>query len=279
MVATVLEPAHRARLDATAGGRFGTVHANTVADAIRAVRERPVETVLVSAGYVPKEHVSNVAMLVRAFPGVRTVAVVAHHDARSSEQLLAFGASGVRKVLDLSRQDGWLGLRDLVSHPASPISGAILARVMPELIGAPEDCRLCFEGLVRLAPEVPNVRALCRRLGMRPSTFMSRFFRSGLPSPKRYLAAVRVVYVAGLFEVRGLSVSDVAYRLEFSSPQSFGRHLRALTGQTPSAFRRSVTFNGALTTFCAQFLVPFRTTLHAFHPLNRDGVVALGRGV
>jgi AraC-like DNA-binding protein len=277
-IATVLEPADRPRVEAAAGERVAAIHAETVADAIRKVRERPVDAVLLSAGYVPREQVPTVAALVRAFPAVPAVAVVSRHDPSSSERLLDLGASGVRRVLDLSRHDGWARLRDFLAHPASPASARILARVMPELDGAADDCRLCFQSLIRLAPAVPTVRGLCRQLGVRPSTFMSRFFRAGLPSPKRYLAVVRLVYVAALLESRGLSVADVAYRLEYSSPQSFGRHLRALTGLTASAFRRTTTFASALEAFCGQLILPFRATLRAFHPLNSDGVVALGRG-
>jgi AraC-like DNA-binding protein len=277
-IATVLTPADRPRLDAAAGDRIATIHANSVADAIRAVRERPVDAVLLSAEYVPKEHVPTVASLVRRFPAVPAVAVVSRHDAGSSERLLDLGASGVRRVLDLSQRDGWARLRELLAHPASPVSAAILARVLPELDGAPEDCRICFQSFIRLAPGAPTVRALCRQLGVRPSTFMSRFFRAGLPSPKRYLARLRLVYVAALLETSGLSVADVAYRLEYSSPQSFGRHLRAVTGLTASAFRRGTTFAAALEMFVDHLIVPFRATLRAFHPLNCDGVVALGRG-
>jgi AraC-like DNA-binding protein len=278
MVATLLDPIERPRLDAAAAGRFATVHADTVAEAIRAVRERPVDAVLVSAGYVAREQIPGVATLVRAFPEVRTVAVVSRHDARSSERLLALGASGVRKVLDLTHQDGWRRLRDVITNPASPIAAVILGKVMPELTEAPEDCRACFEGMIRLAPGLTNVRAVSRRFGVQPSTFMSRFFRARLPSPKRYLAALRLLYVSAMLEVRGLSVSDVAYRLEYSSPQSFGRHLRALTGLTPSEFRRRTTFASAVDVFCARMIVPYRTTLRAFHPLNRNGVSALGHG-
>jgi AraC-like DNA-binding protein len=278
IVATVVEPAERPRLDAAAGGRFATIHANSVADAIRAVRERPVGAVLLSAGYVPRDDVPTVASLVRGFPGVPAVAVVARHDPRSSERLLDLGASGVRRVLDLSDKSGWRRLRELVSHPASPISAAILAAVMPDLDGAPEDCRLCFQSLIRLAPGVGTVRAFCRRVGVRPSTLMSRFFRARLPSPKRYLSGIRLIYVAALLEVRGFSVADVAYRLEYSSPQSFGRHLRALTGLTASEYRRRTTFAGSIERFRAELIVPFRATFRNFHPLNSDGVVALGHG-
>jgi AraC-like DNA-binding protein len=278
LVATVVEPAERRRLDAAADGRFETIHAESVSDVIRAVRERPVGAVLLSAGYLPRDQVSKVASLVRGFPAVPAVALVARHDARSSERLLDLGASGVRRVVDLSERDGWRRLREVVAHPATPLSAAILAAVMPDLEGAPEDCRLCFQSLIRLAPGTGTVRAFCRRVGVRPSTLMSRFFRARLPSPKRYLSGLRLVYVAALLEVRGLSVADVAYRLEYSSPQSFGRHLRGLTGLTASEYRRRMSFARSIEVFRAALVVPYRAVFRHFHPLNNDGVVALGQG-
>jgi AraC-like DNA-binding protein len=277
VVATVVEPAERRRLDAAAHGRFATIHAESVADAIRAVRERPVGAVLLSAGYVPRDQVPTVASLVRGFPGVPAVAVVARHDARSSERLLDLGASGVRRVVDLSERDGWRRLRDVVAHPATPLSAAILAAVMPDLDASPFDCRLCFQSLIRLAPEMGTVRAFCRRVGIRPSTLMSRFFRARLPSPKRYLSGIRLIYVAALLEVRGFSVADVAYRMEYSSPQSFGRHLRALTGLTASDYRRRTSFATSIERFRAELIVPYRAVFRDFHPLNHDGVAALGQ--
>lgn len=277
-VATVLHPHERPRLDAAAGRYVTMIHTETVPDAVRAVRERSVDAVLVSAGYVARRDVPTVAALVRAFPGVQTLAVVSRLDQESSERLLELGASGVRAVVDLRERSGWQHLRDLLTHPTSATTAAILAGVMPHLADAPEDCRLCFEGLIRLAPGTPTVRGLCRHYGLRPSTFVSRFFRSGLPSPKRYLALVRLVYVASLLESRGLSIADVAYRMEYSSPQSFGRHLRNLRGCTASEFRRSVGRDRAIAEFRDELIVPYRAVLRAFHPLATTGAPASGHG-
>ena len=107
---------------------------------------------------------------------------------------------------------------------------------------APPDARLFLEAMIRLAPEVPTVTSLAQQLSVRPSTLMSRFARAGLPSPKNYLAAIRLLHAAFLFETAGLSVADVSYRLEYSSPQSFGRHLRAMLGLTALEFRRRFPF-------------------------------------
>src|SRR5439155_1117218 len=82
----------------------------------------------------------------------------------------------------------------LAAHPASPVAARILARVVPELADVPEDTRLFFEALARLAPVLCTVRGLARHLRARPSTMMSRFYRAGLPSPKSYLAAIRLLH-------------------------------------------------------------------------------------
>jgi AraC-like DNA-binding protein len=96
---------------------------------------------------------------------------------------------------------------------------------------------------------------------------MSRFARAGLPSPKNYLSAVRLLHAAYLFEAGGLSVADVAYRLEYSSPQSFGRHLRAMLGVTALEFRRRFPFPLALERFVALMVEPYREAWRDFHPV------------
>src|SRR2546422_228675 len=122
--------------------------------------------------------------------------------------------------------------------------------------------------LPRLAPVLPAVRRRARRLQMRPSTLMSRFYRGGLPSPKSYLAGMRLLHAAYLLQNPGLSVSDVAYRLDYSSPQSFGRHLRAMLGVTAGEFRRRFPFDVSLERYVDLLVTPYREALRAFHPLN-----------
>ena len=267
-VATVLEPEERPRLDAAAAGCFAAVHVGTVRDVVRTVRERPIHAILVSPRGVPGGSVDEVGSLIHSFPGVPTVAVVSRHDAATSERLLELGARGVRRFVDLTDRRGWHQLRDLVADPASPVSARILARLIPALGYPPEPCRCFFETLVRSAPIVTTVRALCRRLELPPSTFVSRFVRAGLPSPKRYLAWTRLLHAASYLELRGLSIADVAYRLEYSSPQSFCRHVRALLGCTAGAFRRRYSFDRALDEYIARLVVPFRGAFATFQPVQ-----------
>jgi AraC-like DNA-binding protein len=139
--------------------------------------------------------------------------------------------------------------------------------ILDALAGAPADARLFVEALIRLAPDTPTVTSLAQRLYVRPSTLMSRFARAGLPSPKNYLAAIRLLHAAYLFQTAGLSVADVSYRLEYSSPQSFGRHLRAMLGLTALEFRRRFPFPIALARFVELMVNPYVAIWTSFHPV------------
>jgi len=275
LIATVLDPADRSRLDAAAQGRFRPLHADSVREVIRVVREGPINAVLLSAGRMDRSELQGVPKLVYGFPGVPTVAVVSGHSADATARLLDLGACGVRRILDLNNRAGWQELRALLGDPTTGVACAILARVMPELDGVPLQCRTFFEATIRAAPSITTVRALAQRLGVSSSTLMSKFFRARLPSPKRYLAAIRLLYAAALLAAPGLSIADVAYRLEFSSPQSFGRHLRSVLGITAVDFRCRVGFDAALEEFVARLIVPYRGSLRALRPLNH-GVADLG---
>jgi AraC-like DNA-binding protein len=266
-IAAVLLPAERARVEAAGHGCFTLVHRDSLPDAVRVVRERAVDAVLVSVHRCPPEQVPTIARLVRDFPGIPTVALVTAHDASASETLLQLGANGLRQVVDVTAPSGWQRLRQLVGTPATRGAARIQAPVLTTLAAAPPDTRLFFEVLIRLAPETPTVRGLCRALRVRPSTLMSRFVRAGLPSPKSYLAAVRLLHAAHLLEASGRSIADVAYRLEFSSPQSFGRHVRAMLGITSLEFRRRYPFPVALDRFLELLIAPYRDVWPAFHPL------------
>jgi AraC-like DNA-binding protein len=271
-VAAVLLPGERMRVDAAGSGCFAVVHRDSIPDAVRVVRERPVDAVLVSVHRVEPEQFESLAHLVRSFPTVPTVALVSRHGPDASDALLRLGATGVRQVVDVSAPAGWSRLREIVSQPATRGAARIQGPLFTRLAELPPDARLFLETLVRLAPDTPTVRTLARRLGIRPSTLMSRFARAGLPSPKSYLAAVRLLHAAHHFEGGALSVADVAYRLEYSSPQSFGRHVRAMLGITSTEFRRRFPFPVALERFLVQMIDPYVRTWREFRPL------AKGRG-
>src|SRR2546429_2323510 len=267
-VCTVLPPPERSRIDAAGDGCFDTLHADSLREALYVARRRRVDAVIISVHRCHGEALPGIARFVREFPAIPAVALVSRHDRNASETLLRLGATGVRSAVDCTEPAGWRRLRDLVGHPASPVAARILARLVPVLDEGTGDVRAFFEAVARLAPVLSTVRRLARHLRICSSTLMSRFYRAGLPSPKTYLAGMRLVHAAYLFSNPGLSVSDVAYRLDYSSPQSFGRHLKAMLGVTAGEFRRRFPFEVSLQRYVDLLITPYRETLPAFCPLN-----------
>jgi AraC-like DNA-binding protein len=249
-------------------GCFDTLHAESLREALHVARTRRIDAVVISVHRCHGEALPAVARFVREFPAIPAVVLVSRHDREATETLLRLGATGVRSAVDCTHPDGWRRLRDLVGHPASPVAARVLVHVVPALGDVSVETRLFFETVARLAPAISTVRGLARHLRVRPSTLMSRFHRARLPSPKSYLAAMRLLHAAYLFQNPGLSVSDVAYRLDYSSPQSFGRHLKAVLGVTAGEFRRRFPFDVALARYVDLLVTPYREALRAFHPLN-----------
>ena len=97
---------------------------------------------------------------------------------------------------------------------------------------------------------------------------MSRFFRAGLPAPKRYLAVARLVRAARLFENPGFSVANIANHLDYSSPQSFGRHIRTVLGMTAVQFRQRYDGAGMLQHFREALVLPHVDGLRRLKPLS-----------
>jgi AraC-like DNA-binding protein len=267
-VATVLLPDERPRVEAAGQDLFVALHGDTLDDAIRQVRRQRVDAVFLSVHRCDDAAFPRVARFVREFPQVPAVALITRPDGESARRVLGLGASGVSAVVDVSVPAGWGCLRELVREPSSPVAARVMAALDPDLAGVPPDCRLFFEVVVRRAAELRTVKRLASALRVVPSSLMSRFYRTNLPSPKTYMANARLLHAAYLFRNGGLSIADIANRLDYSSPQSFGRHLRSLLGVTAGEFRRRLPFEAAVGRFRARFVAPYRDRLLAFHPLG-----------
>jgi AraC-like DNA-binding protein len=270
-VCTVVPPPERAPLDAAGAGCFSTLHAGSLFEALQTARQRRVDALIVSVHACPPAQLPVVRRFVRDFPAIPAVALVWRHDPDIIDTLLQLGATGIRTAVDCTEPADWRRLRELLAHPASPVAASVLARLLPALGAASEGIRLFFDAVARLAPVLSSAQGLARHLRVRPTTLMSRFRLAGLPSPRRYLVGMRLVHAAWLFRDPGLTVSAVAYRLDFASAQSFGRHLRLELGVTASEFRRRFPFELALERYLALLITPYRRTLRRFVPLARGG--------
>ena len=269
-VTTILTPAERVRVDAAGEGLYTALHRDSVDDVIRDLKEQRAAAVLVSVTRCGPRDATQVAMLVREFPRVPTVALLTDLEASAPAAVLTLGRSGVQTLVDVRQPSGWRRLRDvLLADQSSDISRLALAQLSIDLTGAHSDCRLFFEMLFNFAERYWDNSFLWHVLSVSiPSTLMSRFFRAKLPAPKRYLAMTRLIRAAQLFENPGLSVANVANRLDYSSPQSFGRHVRGLIHLTAVEFRQKYDGEGMVQRFREDLIIPYLPRLRNFAPLS-----------
>jgi AraC-like DNA-binding protein len=125
-----------------------------------------------------------------------------------------------------------------------------------------------FETLFTCSPRIASVRMLAHHLEVVPSTLMSRFLRANVPAPKRYLAMARLVRAARLFENAGFSIANVANHLDYSSPQSFGRHVRHQLHITAGDLRHRYDGAGMFGRFRDELIVPYLDRLRELRPLT-----------
>lgn len=269
LVSTILTPDERIRVDAAGVGVYQTQHRSRVDQLVWDIREHGVRAIVVSVRYCEDEEQENFGLMVREIPRIPTIALLSRITDRTPGVLLRLGKHGVRKVVDVRSPQGWNELRTYLSEQFTDVFEHLaLRRLHSAVPGITDECFRFFEMLFRASRTIPSVRLLARQMHLLPSTLMSRFFRIGLPAPKRYLAAVRLVRAAYLFENQGFSVANVANHLEYSSPQSFGRHVRTMMGMTAVEFRAAYSGEQMLQHFEHDLITPYVRILEEFQPIS-----------
>ena len=266
-VSTILTPLERSRVDAAAHGLCEPLHRESLEEVLSDLRQQKASLVLISVTRYGSQSSSRVAALVREFPRVPAVALLTETQNSTPHSTLALGQLGIRTLVDARIPAGWQTLRNLLAtQGSSDLQRSALSQISLDLPGAPRDCWRFFELLFDSSPRISTVRQLARELNILPSTLMSRFFRAKLPPPKRYLALARLIRAARLFENPGLSVARVANHLDYSSPQSFGRHVRTMMQMSPVKFRSMYDGQGMLQYFRTELILPYADVLRVFRP-------------
>jgi len=266
-VSTILTPLERSRVDAAAQGLCDPLHRESLDEVLADLRDQKANLVLISVTRYGTQNSSRVAAMVREFPRVPAVALLTETVNSTPHATLALGQLGIRTLVDARMPAGWQTLRSLLaSQRSSDLQRSALSQISLDLPGVSKDCWRFFELLFDASPRISTVRQLARHLNILPSTLMSRFFRAKLPAPKRYLSLSRLIRAARLFENPGLSVARVANHLDYSSPQSFGRHVRTVMKMSPVRFRGTYDGQGMVQYFRTELVLPYVDALCAFRP-------------
>lgn len=264
---TVFSPSLRSQLATVVGQRVGVLHAKSVSEAMALLAHESVRMILLEPDAITDADLRHLRLLTKRRIGVTAVAVLSGNEVKNGGRLLDLGACGVRDFVDLRPAGGWHKLRDFLNQPAGRVQSLICHRLSSELTGASFGVRRFFDTLVRAAPIVTTSRRLAGELKVDPSTLVSRFHRARLPSPKQYLALTRLVYARALFETVD-SIGWVAVELNYSSPQSFGRHVRMTLGMTAGQFKTQCSTGMILEHAIGQLVLPYRAVYSWFDPIG-----------
>jgi len=100
------------------------------------------------------------------------------------------------------------------------------------------------------------VQQVAARARVDRRTFERWFARLGLPSPRHFLAAARVLYAHRLLQDPGFTVDDVAQRLGYAQTKTLQLHARAYLGLTAGEMRLTLDPGQALERIARRFVPP-----------------------
>ncbi|MCC7052522.1 MAG: helix-turn-helix domain-containing protein [Gemmatimonadaceae bacterium] len=269
-VTTILTPSERSAVDAAGHGLYRTMHRTSLDEVRRDLREQSANAVLLSLACCTPRDAIRMAAILREHPRIPMMGLVTSADRVHPQSLLSLGRSGMRIVIDARESGGWHLLRETVATAdrAGFTVDSAIADLRQRLVAAGDDCLELFELFFSARPAVHSVRQLAKMVAVHPGTLMSRFHRAGLPSLKSYLDLANLVRAAHRLEDERRSIADVATSLDYSSPQSFGRHVTLVLGMTASAFRERYDCEGMYRRFCDELITPHLGKICALQPLR-----------
>lgn len=265
-ITTLLTPDERSSVDTAGRGLIATLHRDSIDEVSRDVRERRATAVVVSVARCVRESM-NVAGLMREFPHIPAIALLSITEPAASHAVLTLGRSGIRTLIDMRAPDGWRALRKaLMDNAPTSVCRMALDAVAVDLSGVSSGCWEFFNLLFSATPPITRVQALARRFHLAPCALAGRLYRLQLPPARSYLSLARLTRAAHLLENPGLSLTNVANLLDYSSPQAFGRHVGVMLNLSASAFRRSYDGERMVEVFRHQLVLPHVDRLRRFHP-------------
>lgn len=274
-VCAFLAPREQSQLQAATADRLTLVARPTVQKICEDVAAGYADGVIISAAVVREADLARLRTLTQELPTTPIVGLVSDGTAATVAGALLLGQAGITRLIDIRDRTGWGAVRNAFTFelPEDSVRTALTA-ILNAIELAADGTRLrASDGLRRFFAEIfssdaTTIRRIAAGFGIAGSTFMSRFGRAGLPSPKQYLALAKLVRAAYLGEARGLSIRLIAARLNASSAQSYSRTVRHLTGMSPGEFRRRIHGAAMLERFTETLIRPHVKVLCTFDPLK-----------
>jgi len=236
--------------------RFAVVHAGSWDAVLHTIRSRPVEIVVLDpllSGEARSQEIERLRLLFPSLPLILYTSLTPE----LAGVLLTLGQCGIRHVVFSRFDDHPERLRQVIAdEEMHAASRRMLGQLAEALAPLPQELRWVLEEALRTPGEVQTIQQVAARARVDRGTCARWFARAGLPSPRHFLAAARVLYAHRLLQDPGFTIEDVAQRLGYAQARTLQQHARTYLGLTAGEMRLSLAPEEATRRIVHGFLTP-----------------------
>lgn len=129
-------------------------------------------------------------------------------------------------------------LRAMLAAPPRSVAAAVTEYLKYRGVLRTDDARREVHRLLELAPEVPSISQLARRLYTSRRTLGRHFSEWGLPVPSHWLQFARLLHVCLHLHAENTAVFRLAARVKYPDGFTLSNQMKRLLGYRPSEIRR-----------------------------------------
>ena len=246
-VAARLPPASLGRLRAVLTADDDLIEVADWEELHRALRSQPVDLMVIDPRSVDHEpsayddgEPSPLLTLLTEFRSVPTILYSAH-TRDGLRAVLPLARSGVHQVIFRGFDDTHERLRALLDHVAASLLGErLLEVILPRFaaVGAPMEVIQAVARLYRAPQAFHTVHQLAAVAGRQRGQLDRWMLRAGLAPTKVVMLAARVAWTHHYLRAPGNRFKTLALRLGYPDTVGLGRHVKWMTGMTPTQLRR-----------------------------------------
>ena len=228
-----------------------------------ALRSQPIDLIVIDPRAVGQEpsayderEPSALLTLLTEFRSVPAI-LYSTHTRDGLRAVLPLARSGVHQVVFRGFDDTRERLRALLDQVAASLLGERLLEVIaPRLlsVGAPTEVVQAVARLYRAPPAFRTVHQLATVAGRQRGQLDRWMLKAGLAPTKVVMLAARVAWTYHYLRAPGNRFKTLALRLGYPDVVGLGRHVKWMTGMTPTQLRRSVGENELIATLLRRIL-------------------------
>ena len=248
-VAARLPPASLARLRAVLTVDDELIEVADWAELQHALRSQPIDLMVIDprsddaeASAVDESEPSPLLTLLTEFRSVPTI-LYSTHTREGLRAVLPLARSGVHQVIFRGFDDTRERLRAILDHVAAGLLGErLLDVILPRFaaVGAPAEVVQAVARLYRAPQAFRTVHQLAEVAGRQRGQLDRWMLRAGLAPTKVVMLAARVAWTHHYLRAPGNRFKTLAFRLGYADTVALGRHVKWMTGLTPTQLRRGV---------------------------------------